>query len=68
MSSVGVRVSAPSSDSYGENEDVVYRAIVRALNDTGVDGDIELDGDVLYRKMVQYNKKNTRLTGVNAMA
>ena len=68
MSGVGVRVSAPSSDSYGENEDVVYRAIVRALTDTGVDGDIELDGDVLYRKMVQYNRKNTRLTGVNAMA
>jgi len=29
---------------------------------------IELDGDVVYRKMVQRNRLNTRATGVNAMA
>ena len=28
----------------------------------------ELDGEVIFRKVVQMNKKNTRLTGQNALA
>ena len=29
--------------------------------------DIELDGEVLYRSMVNRNRRNTRMTGVNAL-
>lgn len=52
----------------GENEETMYRAFRRALNETDFGGDIELDGDVIYRAMVRRNRNNTRMTGVNAMA
>jgi len=48
------------------NEEMIYRAMSRALSE--YDNVIELDGDVVYRKMVQRNRLNTRATGVNAMA
>ena len=51
----------------GFDEDTMYRAFLRALNDSEI-GDINLDGDVLYRKMVNRNIHNTRMTGVNAFA
>ena len=63
--------SAPSpnySDEDGMNEDVLYRAFSRALADSDLGGDIQLDGNTLYRAMVNRNRQNTRLTGVNAMA
>ena len=63
--------SAPSpnySDEDGTNEDVLYRAFSRALADSDLGGDIQLDGNTLYRAMVNRNRQNTRLTGVNAMA
>lgn len=59
------------SDEYGMDEDAVYRAMVRALTETGggeTEIDVNLDGDVLYRHMVRRNRANTRMTGVNAMA
>ena len=52
----------------GVGEDVLYRAFSRALADSELGGDISLDGEVLYKRMVSRNKQNTRLTGVNAMA
>ena len=55
-------------DDQQMNEDILYRAIVRALNDSNIGGDIELDGSVLYRAMVNRNNQNTRMTGVNALA
>lgn len=60
----GVRYSIES----GDNEEVLYRAMSRALADSELGGDIELDGEVLYKRMVNRNRANTRLTGVNAMA
>ena len=63
--------SAPSpnySDEDGMNEDVLYRAFSRALADSDLGGDIQLDGQTLYRAMVNRNRQNTRVTGVNAMA
>ena len=50
------------------DEDLMYRAIVRALSDSELGGDIELDGEKLYRAMVKRNRQNTRATGVNALA
>ena len=47
---------------------MMYRAFSRALADSDLGGDIELDGNILYRAMVQRNRQNTRVTGVNAMA
>lgn len=70
MRGIGFHMSTPSysSESESDNEEMMYRAFSRALADSGLDGGIELDGEVLYRKMVSRNKQNTRLTGVNAMA
>lgn len=73
MSGVAFNVSAPSmttgTTDDGANEDMLYRAFLRALNDADTDDrPIELDGNVLYRSMVSRNRQNTRLTGVNAMA
>ena len=65
---VGVTASGGYNLSDGSNEDVLYRAFSRALADSDLGGDIELDGNVLYRAMVNRNRANTRLTGVNAMA
>lgn len=52
----------------GVSEETMYRAFSRALADSDLGGDIELDGNTLYRAMVNRNRANTRLTGVNAMA
>ena len=71
MRGVQFRVSAPSASNVqtsAESEDMMYRAFSRALADSDLGGDIELDGNVLYRAMVQRNRQNTRVTGVNAMA
>lgn len=62
-----MNVPSASADSY--DEEALYRAMLRALNDSDVaDSEITLDGDVLYRKMVQRNQMNTRMTGRNVMA
>lgn len=62
-----MNVPTSSADSY--DEEALYRAMLRALNDSDVaDSEITLDGDVLYRKMVQRNQMNTRMTGRNVMA
>lgn len=52
----------------GIDEETLYRAFFRALNDADIGGDTYLDGDVLYRKMRDRNIMNTRMTGVNAFA
>ena len=61
----GGSVSAADSMS---NEDAMYRAFKRALDETDFGGDIDLDGEKLYRALVRRNVRNTRMTGVNAMA
>ena len=52
----------------GASEDTMYRAFKRALSETDFGGDIELDGETLFRSMVRRNRANTRMTGVNALA
>lgn len=73
MASSAFRISATPNPSYNTtdgagNEDALYRAFRRALDETDFGGDVELDGQTLYRAMVNRNRQNTRLTGVNAMA
>lgn len=72
MASVSSRMAgSPAGNYYADaesNEETMYRAFSRALADSDLGGDIELDGNVLYRAMVNRNRANTRLTGVNAMA
>ena len=68
LSASGVRAGGSYSLADGSNEDVLYRAFRRALDETDFGGDVELDGDTIYRAMVRRNRANTRLTGVNAMA
>ena len=52
----------------GENEDAMYRAFKRALDETDFDRDINLDGQKVYRAMVRRNRMNTAATGANAFA
>ena len=50
----------------GSGKSTLLRLISGVYSANG--GDIELDGNTLYRAMVNRNRQNTRLTGVNAMA
>lgn len=63
--------SAPLNYSMGnesEEEEVLYRAMVRALNEPGANGgDITLDGDVIYRAVLNRNKARLRAYGTNPM-
>ncbi len=63
----GVSSATYYSEAPQIDEEAMYRAFIRALNDSD-SGDIYLDGDVLYRHMVSRNRQNTRMTGVNAFA
>lgn len=64
----GMSAVAPMSTDSGMNEEAIYRAMLRALNDADVFPDeIDLDGDVVYRKMVQRNRQERTRLGVNPM-
>ena len=52
---------------YAAMGEAMYAAMSRALSENTDDRDIVLDGDVVYRKMVQRNRKETFLLGVNPM-
>lgn len=64
-----VRELAKASDSNdgGSMADALYYAFSRALAENSDDRDILLDGDVVYRKMVQRNRRETFRSGVNPM-
>ena len=72
MTGIAFRMSGISANDTEaddqRDEDIMYRAITRALADSDLGGDVNLDGNALYRAMVTRNRQNTRLTGVNAMA
>lgn len=63
--------SAPLNYSMGnesEEGEVLYRAMVRALNEPGANGgEITLDGDVIYRAVLNRNKARLRAYGTNPM-
>jgi hypothetical protein len=64
----------PSVSTVNQGEDIesaMYRAVVRALSESesgGIDVNVNLDGDPIYRNIVRRNRANTRMTGVNALA
>lgn len=60
-------VGAYGGGNNNDSEEVLYRAIIRALTDSEV-GNIELDGEKLYKAVVRRNRQNTRATGVNQLA
>ena len=64
----GPATTASPMSSGMADEETMYRAFRRALDETDFGGDIDLDGEALYRAMVRRNNANTRMTGVNAMA
>lgn len=60
-------VSGYTSDS-GMSEETLYRAFLAALNDSDIgDRPIELDGDVIYRNVLQRNRMERRRLGANPM-
>ena len=72
MSGIAFNVSAPSvatgNADDGANEDMLYRAFLRALNDSDVsDRPIELDGAKVYQSVVNRNRTERRRTGINPM-
>lgn len=64
----GMPMIQPVRDDERADEEMLYRAIVRALSDSDLGGDIELDGEKLYKAVVRRNRQNTRATGVNQLA
>ena len=72
LSGLTMVVSAPSASASGfdggADEETMYRAFSRALADSDLGGDIELDGEAIYRSVVRRNRQNTRATGVNQFA
>ena len=61
-------LGSPVSQNDGVDEESIYRAMLKALNDSDAFPDtIDLDGAVVYRKMVQRNKLEKSRTGVNPM-
>ena len=72
MAGTGFRVMGGPSigASYGEadNEETMYRAMVRALNEANIGPEeITLDGDVVYRNVVAKNKQMKKAYGINPM-
>lgn len=64
----GMSSVQPTQTESGMDEESIYRAMVRALNDADVFPDtIDLDGDVVYRKMVNRNRQERMRLGVNPM-
>lgn len=66
-SQIASAIAAGVASSGGFNEEVMYRAFVRALNDSDNGGDVYLDGDVLYRHILNKNKAMKKAYGFNPM-
>ena len=64
MTAISNATSSPSAESM---ENTLYNAFVRALNDTDDSRPIYIDGDPIYRSVVNRNRKETFRTGVNPM-
>ena len=67
-----MRFSVSSSQSYsynnsGMDEESMYRAMLRALNNADREIEIDLDGEPIYRGVVSRNRKETFRTGVNPL-
>ena len=60
------RMSANQTD-YDGMADAMYNAMSRALAENDNDRPIMLDGDVVYKKMVQRNRRETFRSGANPM-
>lgn len=72
LSGIQMRVTGmgatPTGGDESMSEELMYRAMLRALNDSDVfPEELDLDGETVWRRMVQRNRQNTRMTGVNAM-
>lgn len=63
----GLSASAPAMEE-SANEDMMYRAFRRALDETDFGKDISIDGEPIYQSVVRRNRQNTRATGVNQLA
>ena len=64
----GMPVMSYGANDQETNEDAMYRAFRRALDETDFSPEINIDGEPLYRSVVRYNNQNTRATGVNQLA
>ena len=67
VSGVSAMAASVPSES-GNNEEAMYRAMLRALNDSDVgDRPIELDGTAIYKSVVKRNRLERQRTGMNPM-
>lgn len=71
MSGIAFNVSAPSmatgTADDGANEDMLYRAFLRALNDSDNTVEVDLDGTAIYKSVVKRNRMEKARTGMNPM-
>ena len=72
LSGFSAASNVPTFDQGEDIEEKMYRAVMRALSDSDFafedDINIDMDGESIYQGMVRRNKRNTSMTGVNAMA
>ena len=62
----GVRFSLQGGTDSG-NEDALYNAMLRALNDADNAVEVDLDGETIYRSVLKRNRRETFRTGANPM-
>ena len=71
MSGIAFNVSSPSmgtgTTDDGANEDMLYRAFLRALNDSDNTVEVDLDGVQIYKNVVKRNRMEKARTGMNPM-
>jgi len=71
MSGISFNLASPgmgaSATDDGANEDMLYRAFLRALNDSDNDVEVNLDGNTIYKSVVKHNRMERQRTGMNPM-
>ena len=71
MSGIAFNLASPSMGASatddGANEDMLYRAFLRALNDSDNDVEVNLDGNTIYKSVVKHNRMERQRTGMNPM-
>lgn len=67
MSGIRFKISSAATSSGMLDTEALYSVISRAISDNETDTEISLDGDVVYRKMLNRNRLETYRTGNNPM-
>lgn len=67
IAGISFRLNGIGAGGTGINEDALYNAMLRALNDSDRDVEIDLDGEQIYKSVLNRNRRETFRTGANPM-